>query len=102
MTTEHYTYGRDIACVRDAALRRQCPATPDCAPLVVDLDYGHGLMALTLRDLGCRVIACDPMLPQALKEALGINAIEGDAATVAWDDMPAPDILYSQRTLRYC
>ena len=41
------------------------------------------------------------MLLQALKEALGDNAIQSDAAAVAWDDMPAPDILYSQRTLHY-
>ena len=111
MATERYTYGQDIAatrwdrldiaCVRDAALRRRDAATPENAPLAVDLGCGHGLMALTLRDIGCRVIACDPMLPQALKETLGNEAIQRDAAAVAWDEMPAPDILYSQRTLHY-
>lgn len=111
MTTERYTYGQDIAatrwdrldiaCVRDAALRRRCPATPDSTPLVVDLGCGHGMMALTLHDIGCQVIACDPMLPQALKEALGANAIQSDAAAVGWESMAAPDILYSQRMLHY-
>lgn len=111
MTAEHYTYGQDIAatrwdrldvaCVRDAALRRWGESVvPDYAPLVVDLGCGHGLMALTLRDLGCDVIACAPMLPQALKEALGANAIQSSAA-VAWESMAAPDILYSQWTLHY-
>lgn len=106
MSTERYTYGQDIAatrwdqldigCVRDAARRRRAGAT-----LVVDLGCGHGLMALTLRDLGCEVIACDPMMPQSLKEALGANAIPRDATAVGWDSMAAPDILYSQRTLHY-
>ena len=91
----------DIACVRQAARTRR--RTPDAAepPLAVDLGSGHGAMALTLRDIGYRVIAVDLRMPLLMKETLGPDAREQDMTGISWQDLPAPAIVYSQRTLHY-
>lgn len=91
----------DIACVRQAArLLRQQPADAD-RPLAVDLGSEHGTMALTLRDIGYRVIAVDRRMPLLIKQTLGTDAIERDMTRIGWARLPAPTICYSQRTLHY-
>ena len=91
----------DIACVRQAArLLRQQPADAD-RPLAVDLGSGHGTMALTLHDLGYRVIAVDRRMPLLVKQTLGTDAIEQDMTAIGCARLPAPTIVYSQRTLHY-
>ena len=91
----------DIACVRQAArLLRQRPPNAE-RPLAVDLGSGHGTMALTLHDLGYRVIAVDLRMPSLVKQTLGSDAIERDMTRIGWARLPAPTICYSQRTLHY-
>ena len=90
----------DISCVRYAARHKRRPTTQH-TPIAVDLGCGQGLMALTLRDLGYRVIACDLRINATVQAALGDDAYEGDFRNVPWAELPAPDIVYSQRALHY-
>ena len=72
----------DISCVRYAA-RHKRRATTQLTPTAVDLGCGQGLMALTLRDMGYRVIACDLRITDdTIRVALGDDACEGDFRNV--------------------
>ena len=90
----------DISCVRYAA-RHKRSAAAEHLPVAVDLGCGQGLMALTLQDLGYRIIACDLRITDTIRAALGTDAYEGDDRNVPWAQLPAPDIVYSQRALHY-
>ena len=58
-------------------------------------------MALTLQDMGYRVIACDLRITDTIRAALGDDAYQGDFRNIPWTELPAPDIVYSQRALHY-
>lgn len=58
-------------------------------------------MALTLQDLGYRVIACDLRITDTVRAALGDDAYKGNFRNAPWAELPAPDIVYSQRALHY-
>lgn len=90
----------DISCVRYAA-RHKRRVTTEHTPIAVDLGCDQGLMALTLRDMGYRVIACDLRITDTIRATLGDDAYEGDFRNVPWAELPAPDIVYSQRALHY-
>ena len=90
----------DIRCVRYAARHKRKIATKH-TPTAVDLGCGQGMMAMTLRDLGYRVIACDLRISEIIKATLGTDAYEGDFGKIQWLELPAPDIVYSQRALHY-
>ena len=90
----------DISCVRYAARHKRRPTT-EHKPTAIDLGCGQGLMALTLRDMGYRVIACDLRTTDAIRAALGDDAYKGDFRNVPWAELPAPDVIYSQRALHY-
>lgn len=90
----------DISCVRYAA-RHKRKVTTEHPPIAVDLGCGQGLIALTLQDLGYRVIACDLRINDTIRAALGDDAYEGNFRNAPWAELPAPDIVYSQRALHY-
>jgi SAM-dependent methyltransferase len=79
----------------------------DSTPVVFDLGTGFGSMALEFSKLGANVYAFDIATMRPLHEESKrgkfpfSNIVQGDIRIVDWSLYPAPDVVFSQRTLHY-
>lgn len=105
-------WGLDIASQRKDELDRLALAhvrgrlrANEQALTAYDLGCGEGAASRWFLAAGCTVVAIDRRISNALVQLAAENprltVVEGDLRSVKWNELPPPDVVYSQRCLHY-